>query len=117
MKLLLDENLSASIAIELRAEGFDAVAVFEAGLGGESDQTIRAFAIANSRIIVTLDSDFGNLLRFPTGETPGVIRLKLHPPTEEAIRGELRSCLAVLRSVDLRGKLAVVHKGMIRIRS
>jgi hypothetical protein len=33
--------------------------------------------------LLTLDADFGNILRFPPAGTPGVIRLKIHPPTEE----------------------------------
>ena len=116
MKLLLDENLPARLAAELRADGYDALAAVEAGFGGAPDEAVRDFAVGDSRILVTLDGDFSNLLRFPTVGTPGVIRLKLHPPTHEGIVLELRRCLQVLKGVDLRGKLAVVHKGMIRIR-
>lgn len=117
MKLLLDENLPPGFAKWLIADGFDAVAALDVGLGGASDSAVRQFAIESSRILVTLDSDFGNLLRFPTAETPGVIRLKIHPPTQEDIGNELRRSLALLKPLDLRGKLAVVNKGMVRIRS
>jgi predicted nuclease of predicted toxin-antitoxin system len=42
-------------------------------LAGKTDQEIRRYAIETGRILVTLDADFGNLIRFsPTG-TPGVI--------------------------------------------
>ena len=44
MKLLLDENLSPQHAAVLREQGHDAVAVTEAGLSGESDDKVRAFA-------------------------------------------------------------------------
>jgi len=65
VKLLLDENLSQKHAAALRKQGHDAIAVIEAGLCGESDNKIRAFAIESGRILLTLDADFANILRFP----------------------------------------------------
>jgi len=56
----------------------------------EKTRTV-AFAIESGRILLTLDADFGNILRFPTAGTPGVIRLKIHPPTEEAIREQIQA--------------------------
>lgn len=83
MRLLLDENLSPQQSAILREQGHDAVAVVDAGLSGQPDEKIREFAIADNRALLTLDSDFANMLRFPTAGTPGVIRLKIHPPTEQ----------------------------------
>lgn len=97
MKLLLDESLSPSQARFPRVEGVDALDAAEAGLSGEPDGRIREYAIATGRVLVTLDGDFANLLRFPTCGTPGVIRLRVHPPTEEAIRLLLRRALHALR--------------------
>lgn len=47
-KLLLDENLSPTVAARLRKEGFEVVSVRDRGLRGKSDQQVleRAFAIA-----------------------------------------------------------------------
>jgi predicted nuclease of predicted toxin-antitoxin system len=117
VKLLLDENLSPQQAATLRGLGHDAVAVTEAGLSGEPDENVRAFAIESDRILVTLDADFGNILRFPTAGTPGVIRLKIHPPTEEAIGEQIHKTLEVLKDTPLAGCLAVSHGDVIRIRS
>ena len=50
---------------------------------------LRAFAIESGRVLLTLDADFANILRFPPASTPGVIRLKIHPQTEEAIREQI----------------------------
>ena len=74
MKLLLDENLSPRHSALLRGLGYDAIAVTEAGSSGEPDDKVRGFAIEHGRVLVTLDADFGNILRFPTAGTPGVIR-------------------------------------------
>jgi predicted nuclease of predicted toxin-antitoxin system len=89
VKLLPDENLSPHQAAPLRERGHDAIAVTEAGLSEEPDEKVRAFAIESGRILLTLDADLGNILRFPPAGTPGVIRLKIHPPAEEAIREQI----------------------------
>ena len=117
MKLLLDENLSPQHAAWLREQGHDAVAVTEAGLSGEPDDKVRAFAIESGRVLVTLDADFANILRFPPAGTPGVIRLKIHPPTEETSREQIDRTLRVLKGTPLVGGLAVSHGKVIRIRS
>lgn len=117
MKLLLDENLFPLLASLLREEGHDAIAVLEAGLAGKSDEEVRAFAIESGRVLITLDADFGNILRFPPAGTPGVIRLKIHPPTEEAVRGQILRTLRTLSDTSIEGCLAVSHGSVIRIRS
>lgn len=117
MKLLLDENLSPRQATMLRDLGFDAQSVIDAGLGGAPDHQIREFAIQQNRILITLDADFGNLLRFPTAGTPGVIRLKIQSPTEKAISERIQKVLAVIGDTSLVGCLAVSHGDVVRIRS
>ena len=114
--MLLDENLSPRQAQLLREDGFDALAAAEAGLSGQPDTDVRDHAVASGRILVTLDADFANLLRFPTAGTPGVIRLRVHPPTEQAIRQLLLRALAALRETPLDDCLAVVHGDLIRLR-
>lgn len=93
MRLLLDENLSPLHSVELRAEGFDAVAVVECGLSGATDEQVLQFAVNNGRAIVTLDADFANVMRFPPERTCGVVRLKIHPATEDKIRQTIRRAL------------------------
>jgi predicted nuclease of predicted toxin-antitoxin system len=117
VRLFLDENLSPNQAAILREQGHDAVAVVDAGLSGQPDEKIRAFAIEENRVLLTLDVDFANMLRFPTAGTPGVIRLKIHPPTEQAIREQIQKALELLKDTPLAGCLAVSHGDMIRIRS
>jgi predicted nuclease of predicted toxin-antitoxin system len=116
VKLLLDENLSQLHAAELRSRGADAIGAVEAGLGGAPDPEVRQFAVKTNRILVTLDADFANVIRFPPAGTPGVMRLKVHPPTEQKIREAIRRGLFLLENLDLKGKLAVVDDTKIRVR-
>jgi predicted nuclease of predicted toxin-antitoxin system len=117
VRLLLDENLSPLHAKTARALGHDAVSVLELGLSGSHDSIVREVAIEQGRILITLDADFANLVRYPPGETPGVIRFRLHPATEVAIDEALRRAIPRLADLDLSGKLAVVDDRKIRIRS
>ena len=96
--------------------GHDAVSVVESGLSGADHLAVRHAAIDTGRILVTLDGDFGNVIRFPPSATPGVLRLRLRPPTEEAITASLRFAIARLAGVCLTGKLIVVDERKIRIR-
>lgn len=116
MRLLFDENLSPAHAQRARRLGHDALSVLEAGLSAEPDSGIRDYAITENRVLVTLDADFANILRFPPDATPGVIRLRVHPPTESALCRLLEWALPRLRSRALTGKLVVVEAGRIRIR-
>ena len=116
MKLVLDENLSPLHSSELRSLGYDACSVVEVGLSGATDERIRSFAVEDGRVLVTLDADFANVIRLPPEHTPGVVRLKIHPPTEEKIRQTIRRALLLLQNIDLAGCLAVVDEHKIRVR-
>ena len=109
MKLLLDENISPRLAMLLRSEGHDAIAAVEGGLSGRPDPEVRAYSIATGRVLITLDADFADILRYPPKGTPGVIRLKVHPPTEEAVRQLLSRTLKGLNESSIDGCLAVAH--------
>jgi predicted nuclease of predicted toxin-antitoxin system len=117
VKFLLDENLSPLHTGTLRSLGHDAVSVVELGLSGANDSVVRDAAIKQERILVTLDADFANVLRFPPAGTPGVVRFRIHPATEEAIEAALRLTIPRLAQMSLAGKLVVVDERKIRIRS
>ena len=116
MKYLLDENLSSRHTQTFRSLGRDAVSVVEIGLGGADDAMVRAAAIEGGRVLVTLDGDFANMLRFPPSGTPGVLRFRLHPATEEAINAAIGWVVTLLAETDVAGKLVVVDEKRIRIR-
>jgi predicted nuclease of predicted toxin-antitoxin system len=116
VKLLLDENLSPLHARTLHELGHDAVSVVELGLSGANDSVVRASAIQAGRILVTLDADFANVLRYPPSNSPGVIRLRIHPATEESIDALLRSAILRLVGMNVEGKLVVADPKRIRIR-
>ncbi|HVY39531.1 MAG TPA: DUF5615 family PIN-like protein [Polyangia bacterium] len=56
-KLLLDENLSPSIAVTLTREGYDVVHVRDRGLLQATDAQVFARAFDEDRIVVTFNCD------------------------------------------------------------
>ena len=77
MRLLIDANLSPRVAAQLSEAGFDAVHVADVGLLTAADEEILEYAGANQRVIVSADSDFGEMLAASPGRAqPSVVLLR-----------------------------------------
>ncbi len=81
--LYLDQMLRVEVAQALRNEGYDVLRAVEVGQDRADDYQILQKAIAENRILVTLDEHFGDWVVLPLSEHPGVIRLKINPTTSE----------------------------------
>lgn len=73
MKFLVDSAVSPEVAAGLRDLGHDAVHVSDYGLGTSTDEAILARAQAEGRIVVTSDTDFGELLADSGASEPSVV--------------------------------------------
>ena len=62
VRLLIDANLSPKVARALGKSGPEAVHVGDVGLLAASDRSILDYAAANDLVIVSADSDFGEML-------------------------------------------------------
>ena len=62
MKFPIDNALSLRLATRLKEDGHDALHVRDIGLQTATDKAIFERAIAESRVIVSADTDFGTLL-------------------------------------------------------
>ena len=60
-RVLADENLHSQVVAHLRASGMDVLSVREEGWSGKPDTELLQLAVADGRVIVTHDSDFGTL--------------------------------------------------------
>lgn len=69
MKFLIDESLSATVARTLEAAGHDAIHVGAVGLLGAPDTDVMSAATTEDRIVVSADTDFGEILAL--GRHPG----------------------------------------------
>jgi predicted nuclease of predicted toxin-antitoxin system len=87
--LLADENIPAATIAYLRAQRLDVLSVREI-TAGMADEAVLALAVAESRILLTFDRDYGELI-FRHGKTAprSVIYLRVYPPTVDEINARL----------------------------
>jgi predicted nuclease of predicted toxin-antitoxin system len=79
MHLLFDENLSARAAREVAEAGHD-VASIATLAPSLDDRGVLALAREAQRVLVTFDSDFGDLVfRFGVPPPIGIVYLRMHP--------------------------------------
>lgn len=115
MRLLADENLPAVSIRQLRDAGHDVLAVREA-MPGATDAAVLERAIAESRVLVTCDRDFGMLAARQVHPVPvGIVLLRLIPVTPEEVGTIVREVLGD-PSLELGGRLTVVEPDRVRQR-
>ena len=85
MKCKLDENLGDLGRELLAAAGHDVSTVGMQGMSGSGDAALYEACRVEGRILITLDRDFGEVLRFPPEDTAGIAVLdcrgRLSPAT------------------------------------
>ncbi|MBO0841259.1 MAG: DUF5615 family PIN-like protein [Sciscionella sp.] len=70
MRFLLDECLSARLATLLRDAGHDCVHVQDRELLGASDERVMTCALRQLRVLLSMDTDFGELLARSNARAP-----------------------------------------------
>lgn len=117
MRFLVDANLSPDIADRLRLAGHDAVAVREIGLEDVDDDTILDAALADDRVVVSHDTDFGTLLALRNAVKPSFILIRSADPlTTAQIVDLLLSNLDVMTNDLEAGAIVTFARGHLRSR-
>ncbi len=116
MKFLVDECLTADVARLLVAAGHDAVHVRDLDLIGGSDLEVMAAATGANRIVISADTDFGELLAKEGCSVPSVILLRRrHDPSSQAA-----AILAAMPDIEeglIAGAVVVITEDRVRIRA
>lgn len=116
MKFKLDENIGRRGLDLIRASGHDVMTVRDQDLQGVSDEKLFEVCAAERRALITLDRDFGQVLRFPPEKSAGIIVLEIGPrATLQGILGRLRDFLDVVETRAVAGALWIVEPGRVRI--
>ncbi|MBI5488397.1 MAG: DUF5615 family PIN-like protein [Deltaproteobacteria bacterium] len=114
MRLLADENVPGDAVEALRGDGHD-VLCMRAEAPGTPDREVLARAVADARIVLNFDKDFGDLaFRARLPASAGVILVRLREPTSAELA---RIVATALRGrSDWPGHFAVIQPRRIRIR-
>ena len=107
-KLYLDQMLRVDVAEALCGEGPDVVRASEVGSSRADDEQILKTAIAENRILITLDEHFGDWVILPLKRHPGVIRLKVNPTTSRKVLDLLLPFLRLHSPEELKNHLVIV---------
>jgi predicted nuclease of predicted toxin-antitoxin system len=116
MRFLVDEAFSHRVAELLRAGGHDSVHVAELGLLGQPDERIMAAAVADARIVVSTDTDFGQLLALGRHPGPSIVLLRKAPHRPEQQAGIILAAAAEVEEPLAAGAVAVIVGDRIRLR-
>ncbi len=115
MRLKLDENFDLRLVPLLASQGFNVDSVRDEGLSGSPDEAVYDACRASGRVLITLDLDFSNPLRFPPDQTPGIVVVRPPRPLISLIQATLWSALAELKTGSVDRKLWIVEPGRIRV--
>jgi predicted nuclease of predicted toxin-antitoxin system len=117
MRLKLDENLPATLAEALRAQGHDADTVPEEALQGASDADVFSAAQAEGRFLITQDLDFADTRRYAPGTHHGILLVRLANPSRSLLRVYIER-LFLEQDVEMwRGCFVVATDTKVRVRS
>jgi predicted nuclease of predicted toxin-antitoxin system len=83
VEFLADESCAGSVIRALRAAGHDLVVIAEEAKGA-LDEWVMERAFAESRILITGDRDFGELVYASGRSTAGVVFVKFHSRARRA---------------------------------
>jgi len=115
LKFLIDNALSPDVATALNRVGHDAVHVRDRGIRDSDDETVFDCAAREGRVIVTADTDFGQILARRNVNRPSLIifRRRTERRPERQVALLLRNLPGI---VDALADGSVVTFEQIRIR-
>lgn len=114
MKFLANENVAGDAVAALRENGHD-VAWIRTDAPGSKDEAVLARAMAEQRILITFDKDFGELaFHSHLPATCGIILFRIPAPSSSVVANAVVA--AIESRPDWTGHFSVVEENRIRMR-
>lgn len=117
MKFLADMGVSPLTVKKLQEERYDAIHLSEQGLMRMSDSQIMAKAKEESRIVLTFDLDFADLLAASKDNLPNVIIFRLKTTLPSFVNSRLSIVLSECAEILNNGAIIIVEDYRYRIRN
>ena len=109
-------GVSLATVKALRAVDHDAIHLRDEGLIRLPDPMIMAKALAESRIVLTFDLDFGDILATAGGKGPSVITFRLRTQTPAAVNPRLFRVIADCEQELVGGAIVIIEDEGFRLR-
>ncbi len=114
MRLCANENLPEDCILRLRQNGHDVLWIREAS-PGVPDTEVLTRPLAENRLLLTFDKDFGELVfRRGANASHGVVLFRIAQPSAAAVAGRVAAVLA--SRDDWAGHFSVVEEFAVRMR-
>ena len=117
MRFLLDQNQSPHLVAALTAAGHDALHVRDLAMSQATDRAILEYALHDQRIVLSSDTDFGELLAMSNAALPSVVLLR-----RQGERRAAQIAALVLANLDAvsddlaAGAIVVLETDRVRVR-
>ncbi len=115
LKFLIDVGVGEKVEMWFRRHGHDMIAVREID-PKMKDKDILSLAVSESRMVVTMDKDFGELVYHSGRRHKGVLLLRLEEASGDEKAAVVERILAQY-SDELAGHFCVFQNGRLRIRA
>lgn len=114
MKILADENIERGFIEALREAGFDVLSVRESYIGFADDEILQV-AVDEKAVILTYDTDFGELVFRFSLQSHGVILLRVHGLSLDE---KIQITILAIREheAELENAFTVISENSVRIR-
>jgi len=116
MRFLADMGVSHRTVAWLRDAGHDAVHLRDQGLQRLPNGEIFAKGVAEGRVILTFDLDFGEIVALSRGQRIGVVLFRLKDTTTPFLNRRLATVLADAEAALCDGAIVVVEDSRHRVR-
>lgn len=117
MRFLLDQNQSPLLATLLNGAGHDSVHTRNIGLSRALDPVVMETAKSEGRVLISADTDFGELLSRSGDTSPSVLLLRRHDRRRVgALATLILANLEVVEDDLNAGALVVLDQGRVRVR-
>ena len=116
MRFLNDMCMDVRVTTWLNSQGHDATQLRDEGLQRLPNGEIFDKAIAESRVVVTFDLDFGEIVALSKGRKTGVILFRLRNTRTSFVVQRLTEVIADCADALARGAVVIVEETRQRVR-
>jgi len=116
MNFKIDENLPVEVSQLLKDVGHNTATVPGQNLTGTSDANLADVCHKEKRILITLDSDFADIRKYPPDKFSGIIVMRMKRQDKQHVLKIFKQVISLFTKETLKQHLWIVEEDRVRIR-